>query len=257
MTDKTTFSVSDLIGRIGGLSGLASSSQVDLLVPNTRMPALILMDTSGSMQGNEEAMQDAIEQLYERLFENNYSRSCAEVGIMSFNEIIEVLAPMREINPATNNGKGLRINCRLQTLTGLALAAALDHLERRTAVYRDNDMRYNSPILFFFSDGIPYVSRKKTAQEDMEALAEVLEKIRELVERNLLVVIAYELGNDCDHELMTRITGLPDDRHVRKFSRTKDDMADLFKVTSSMIISSSRRGTFDANSMSIDEILGQ
>lgn len=256
MTDRPTFSI-DGITNFGGISGLASISRVDPLLTDIRIPVLILTDASNSMHSCAEAIQSSLAELYENLLGNPKARTRTELGVLSYNEIIEVLSPMREINHTTNNGKGLRIRCRLQTLIGLALASALDHLDKRTAILRDNDLRYYPPILVIITGGAPYVINRETALTDRQALTASLFKIRELVDKSLLTVFAFELGNDCDRELMTQITGLQDERHIKKLSRSPDDIGELFKAVGKIITSSAKEGTLDFNTLTLDEILAR
>ena len=77
--------------------------------------------------------------------------------------------------------------------------------------------------------------------------------IRQEVAANRLVVISVEVGDSCDHNLMRELTGLNDDKHVTKVSNAAE-LANFFKITSSIIISSSKTGTNSLNNISFKDM---
>ena len=61
-----------------------------------------------------------------------------------------------------------------------------------------------------------------------------------------MIVISVEVGDFCDHNLMRELTGLRDDKHVMKVDNATE-LANFFKITSSIIISSSKTGSHNLN----------
>ena len=69
--------------------------------------------------------------------------------------------------------------------------------------------------------------------------ATIKKYIKEQVAANKLVVIAVEIGRNCNHALMQELTGLRDDRHVLRADNAKS-LVDFFKFSSSMLVSCSK-----------------
>ena len=240
----------------GNLFSLANKS-VNTINTDKRLPALILTDTSGSMEPHEALLKRSVEDLYDKLLDDDRSRSAAELAVMTFNSDIEILESMREIALQESRGRNLNFRCAGPTLTGLAVKAALLHIKDRINTYKSQvpKIKYYPPIMFILSDGRPYCSDPSIKAQDDEALKESLSIIANEVASNNLVVVAVEIGDHCNHDLMRRLTGLNDDRHVMKVN-DGTELKKFFEITSSIIIKSSRSGTKKYNDMSVDDIIG-
>ena len=121
-----------------------------------------------------------------------------------------------------------------------ALLVALLQMEQRIDQFRHASpvIKYTAPILFLLSDGKPEYTPELRDQEEA-AMAWSKKYIKEQVAANKLVVIAVEIGRNCNHALMQELTGLRDDRHVLRADNTKS-LVDFFKFSSSMLVSCSK-----------------
>ena len=157
---------------------------------------------------------------------------------------------MREIKAQEAKGKNLDFHCHGCTLTGLALKNAIMQIEGRKKVYAKvvPKIKYYAPIIFLISDGVPECYDENVKPQEAEAMAFSKAYIKREVAANRLVVISVEVSDHCDHALMRELTGLKNDKHVTKVSNASE-LANFFKVTSSIIISSSKRGTKDLNNI--------
>ena len=224
-----------------------------------RLPAVMLVDTSSSMSDYEDLLKKSVERLYDEILADNTSKNAAELAVMTFNSDIEILERMREIKKQESRGRNLNFHCEGVTLTGLALKVAISQFEDRKKAYANSTptVKYYAPIIFLVSDGYPYCpdNNPSVLAQENAAMAYSKQYIRQEVAANRLVVISVEVGNGCDHKLMQELTGLSDDKHVTKVNDAAE-LANFFKITSSIIISSSKTGTNSLNNMSFKDMKG-
>lgn len=244
---------------IEGMLGSMDLSNVEkktvALNQSKRLPAIMLVDTSGSMSSYENLLKKSVEGLYEAILADRTASNATELAILTFNSDIEILERMREIKIQEAQGKNLDFHCQGCTLTGLALKNAIMQIEGRKKAYSSNvpKIKYYSPIIFLISDGVPECYDDNVKKQEDEAMAFSKAYIKREVAANNLVVISVEVSDHCNHALMRELTGLNTDKHVAKVSNASE-LANFFKVTSSIIISSSKKGTKDLNSISFSEM---
>jgi len=229
--------------------------KVNTLNNSKRLPAIILVDTSGSMHNYENLLKKAVESLYDEILKDRAASNATELSVMTFNSDIEILEKMREIKSQESKGRNLDFHCEGVTLTGLALKVAISQLESRKKVYAQSTpkVKYYAPIIFLVSDGYPYCDNITVLKQEEAAMSYSRQYIRQEVAANRLVVISVEVGDNCDHNLMRDLTGLSDDKHVTKVSNAAE-LANFFKITSSIIISSSKTGTNTLNNISFKDM---
>ena len=244
---------------IEGMLGRMDLSQVEKKVvalnQRRRLPAVFLVDTSGSMSKYEDLLKHSVESLYDAILKDREASSAAELAVLSFSSDIEILERMREIKAQEARGRNLNCHCEGETLTGLALKTAITQLEGRKKVYMSSTpaIRSYAPIIFLISDGKPECYNAAVKVQEDEAMRFSKEYIRREVAANRLVVVSVEVGDNCDHALMRELTGLGTDKHVAKVNNATE-LANFFKVTSSLIISSSKTGTAQLNNLSFSEM---
>ena len=225
---------------------------IDLMNTRKRLPAIILVDTSGSMEGYENLLKGAVEGLYDAILADRTARAAVELCVLTFNSDIEILEPLREIGQQEARGRNLNFHCDGVTLTGLALKTAISQLECRLQAYNNHTpkIKHYAPLLFLISDGKPECYDDHVIPQENLAMLEAKKYIRQEVANNHLVVVSVEVGNQCDHNLMIELTGLRDDKHVKRVNNAAE-LANFFKFTSSLIVDSSKNGTDSLNSTSI------
>lgn len=120
--------------------------------PEPRCPCVLLLDTSGSMEGERlEAMHAGLEAFKFDLAVDPLAARRVEVAVVSFNERVEVVQPF--ITPDLFEPPLLK--AQGPTHMGAAIHTALDLVERRKAVYRSHDVAYYRPWIFMITDGQP------------------------------------------------------------------------------------------------------
>lgn len=247
--------VNNIEGMLGSMDLSNIEKKTVLLNQSKRLPAIMLVDTSGSMGSYEDLLKRSVEGLYEAILGDRIASNSAELAVLIFNSDIEILERMREIKAQEAQGKNLDFHCHGCTLTGLALKNAIMQIEGRKKVYAKAvpKIRYYAPIIFLVSDGKPECYDDNVKPQEAEAMQFSKAYIKREVAANNLVVISVEVGDYCDHALMTELTGLDNDKHVTKVNNATE-LAKFFKVTSSIIISSSKRGTRDLNNIPFAEM---
>lgn len=231
-----------------------AEAAVDMMNTEKRLPSILLVDTSGSMSSYKELLKESVEGVYDAIMSDRKASNVTELGVMTFNSEIQILEMMREIKKQKEKGRNLDFVCEGVTLTGLAVKAALAHLEARKEAYNNARpvIRYYAPILFFISDGKPECYDTVVQPQEDKARQQCIAYIRNQVAANRLVVISVEVGDHCDHDMMVQMTGLPDDKHVIKV-RNGIEFSKFFRLSSSVIISSSKSGTEGLNDYSFKE----
>lgn len=199
--------------------------KIERMNTRRRLPAIILVDTSGSMEGYENLLKGAVEGLYDAILADRTARASVELCVLTFNSDIEILEPLREIGQQEARGRDLDFHCHGGALIGLALKTAISQLNYRLQAYRAHilTIRHYAPTIFFISDGKSKCCDDGVIPYENQAMIEVKKYIRKEVADNRLVVVSVEVGDSVNHSLMTELTGHTDDEfveHVNDFIHT-------------------------------------
>jgi len=120
--------------------------------PEPRCPCVLLLDTSGSMQGERiEALNQGLLSLKDELVKNSLASRRVEVAIITFDSNVNVVQDFvtaDQFNPPILTAQGL-------TIMGSAIHKALDIIQERKSQYRTNGIAYYRPWVFMITDGEP------------------------------------------------------------------------------------------------------
>lgn len=99
--------MADVLGNLLGNRDITpfSVKKVDEGNMERRLPVIILVDTSGSMQGTEAMLQQSVKDLYSHLCNHPVASKCVELAVMRFNSDLEILEPMRELEKHEAKGR--------------------------------------------------------------------------------------------------------------------------------------------------------
>ncbi len=120
--------------------------------PEPRCPCVLLLDISGSMQGEAiNALNEGLKIFKEELNRDNLAKKRVEVAILTFNSDVNVVQDFvtaDQFEPPTLKAQGL-------TVMGSAIHKGLDMVSSRKAQYSANGVAYYRPWVFLITDGEP------------------------------------------------------------------------------------------------------
>ena len=153
--------------------------------PEPRCPCVLLLDTSGSMQGAPlDAMLAGLEAFRFDLAVDPLAARRVEVAVVAFDNRIQVVqdfvSPDRFEIPL--------LSAEGMTHVGAAIEKALEMVEERKARYRAFDVAYYRPWIFLVTDGEP----QGEAPEDLERATR---RLREAEARKHVAFFAVGVEN--------------------------------------------------------------
>ncbi|MBW4663798.1 MAG: VWA domain-containing protein [Chroococcus sp. CMT-3BRIN-NPC107] len=120
--------------------------------PEPRCPCVLLLDISGSMQGEAiNALNEGLKTFKEELNRDNLAKKRVEVAILTFNSDVNVVQDFitaDQFEPPTLQAQGL-------TVMGSAIHKGLDMVSSRKAQYSASGVAYYRPWIFLITDGEP------------------------------------------------------------------------------------------------------
>ncbi|MGE5659418.1 MAG: vWA domain-containing protein [Actinomycetota bacterium] len=120
--------------------------------PEPRCPCVLLLDTSGSMQGAPiEALNEGLQTFRDDLVRDELAKKRVEVAIISFDNQIKVVQDF----VTADQFESPLLTAQGQTHMGAAINYALDLIAARKSEYRNNGITYYRPWVFMITDGEP------------------------------------------------------------------------------------------------------
>lgn len=135
------------------MAGTTELEKVEFAMnPEPRCACVLLLDTSGSMQGEPiSALNEGLRILKEELMKDELASKRVEIAIVTFDSDVRVVqdfVTVDKFEPPTLTAQGL-------TYMGTAILKALDMIEARKSVYKQYGISYYRPWVFMITDGEP------------------------------------------------------------------------------------------------------
>ncbi len=201
---------------------LAITHPDDLLTsPTTRLPVVIVLDTSASMSGEPlRELQEALGLFLKEVAADADARESADVALVTVGGEVAVhrsfgLASSGAVAPLRASGN---------TPLGEGMATALELLERRKAQYKAAGTPYFQPWLVVLTDGQP-----------TDAYAAVSARTARLVADKKLTVFPIGVGHAADLDKLQALAG-----GIRPLRLKGLAFAELFKWLSASVACASR-----------------
>lgn len=120
--------------------------------PENRCPVILLLDASASMSGQPiQELNRGVAAFKEDLLSDDQASLSVELAIIRFGgnvSLIQDFVTVEDFSPPTLTTDG-------STPMGQAIEMALDTLEKRKALYKENSVLYYRPWVFLVTDGAP------------------------------------------------------------------------------------------------------
>ena len=153
--------------------------------PEPRCPCVLLLDTSGSMEGAPiRALREGLEALRYDLLVDPVAARRVEVAVVTFDTEVHVVQDF--VSPERFEGVTLVASGFTRMAAGIG--TALDLIESRKQTYRENDVAYYRPWVFMITDGEPQGERP-------EAVAEAVRRVRQAEAERRVAFFAVGVEN--------------------------------------------------------------
>lgn len=159
--------------------------------PEPRCPCVLLLDTSGSMEGEPIASLNAgLRGFKDELLADDLAAKRAEVALVSFGpvRVEHDFTTVDLFNPPSLSAHG-------DTPMGAAIEQALSMVADRKAAYRANGISYYRPWIFLITDGAP-----------TDEWAEAARRVREGEEKQSFAFFAVGVGPEARLDTLAKIS---------------------------------------------------
>jgi uncharacterized protein YegL len=141
--------------------------------PEPRCPVLLLLDISGSMSGNPITELNAgITTFKQEVAHDDMAALRVEVAIITFDATVKLLQDFIIIDEFEPPNLAINVSTSGGTVMGSAIEMALEQVENRKALYRNNGIKYYQPWVFLITDGAPTdsweIAARKVRQTDAD-----------------------------------------------------------------------------------------
>lgn len=119
--------------------------------PEPRCPCILLLDTSGSMEGNSiEELNQGLQAFREEIFNDSLAMKRVEIAVITFGPVtvLQDFATADMFRPRRMDAAG-------DTPLGSAVTRGLELLKKRKQILRDNGIKLFRPWIFLITDGEP------------------------------------------------------------------------------------------------------
>ena len=162
--------------------------------PSTRVPVCLVLDTSGSMEGNPiEELNEGVRLFYEAIRSDEIALYAAEISIVTFGGSAVRHADFSTLEHQPNapvfcaNGG---------TPMGEAMNMALNMLEQRKNEYKSSGVDYYQPWIVLMTDGRPNGSSSE--------LASSIERTCAMINDRKLTIFPIGIGEEADMNVLAR-----------------------------------------------------
>lgn len=166
------------------MKNLTISQQELVDNPTPRVPICLVLDTSGSMEGNPiDELNEGVKTFFDAILSDDIAQWSAEISIVTFGDAVKQILNFASIQKQ----KCPTLGAGGETPMGEAVNLALDLLERRKEEYKSLGIDYYQPWMVLMTDGQP--------TDDIEPASN---RTRELIEKRKLTIFPIGIGKDAD-----------------------------------------------------------
>ncbi len=168
--------------------------------PAPRLPVALVLDTSGSMEGEPiRELNEALRVFINEIYNDEIARYSAEVCIITFGGIVRLIQDFATVDRVVLT----ELKADGETPMGAAVLFALRRLEQRKNLYKELGIDYYQPWLVLMTDGMP-----------TDSITEASARVQELLAQKKLVVFPIAIGPDASISVLEKFT-TPNRRPLR------------------------------------------
>ncbi|HMU99350.1 MAG TPA: VWA domain-containing protein [Chitinophagales bacterium] len=161
--------------------------------PTPRCACMLLLDTSGSMEGEPLAeLMDGVNQFISEIKEDDFAVSSVELSIITFGGTVTKVLNFQSVEKIIED---IELSADGNTPMGAAINEAIKLLESRKNEYKKNGVSYYQPWLVLMSDGAP---------TDDEIFNLAAENLKQQAENKKITVFAIGIGDEADLDELSR-----------------------------------------------------
>jgi len=162
--------------------------------PDPRIACALLLDTSGSMNGEPiDQLNQGFKLFCDEIRDDELAKKRAEITVITFGDTAKVEIPFtegRDLEPKTLRAGGA-------TPMGAALNLALGQLAEQKQAYKEAGLEYYRPWLFVLTDGEP---------TDREAFAAAAERVRQAEANRGVSVFGIGIGKAANMDRLKELS---------------------------------------------------
>ncbi len=165
--------------------------------PEPRCPCVLLLDTSGSMEGDPiNALHEGLRAFKKDLMRDSLACRRVEVAVMTFDDTVNLVqnfVTVDRFEPPVFTAGG-------HTSMATGVMEALDLVKTRKELYRGNGVTYYRPWIFLITDGEP--------DEPEPMIQEAAKRVRQDEQENKVIFYAVGVG-EANMDRLTQIVARP------------------------------------------------
>ncbi len=160
--------------------------------PNARVPIILALDTSGSMDGAPiSELNKGVSAFFDAIRNDEVAAMSAEIAIVTFGHQAETLVDFDSIETQ----RVPRLSASGATPMGSAVNIGLDKLETRKNEYKNAGVDYYQPWLVLMTDGEPTDSIESAVQRTVS-----------LLQSKKLTIFPIAIGEDANLDTLARFS---------------------------------------------------
>ena len=133
--------------------------------PTTRVPVVLCLDTSASMQGEKiNELNLGVKRFFNAVKDDDIAKYSVELCIVTFNTIAKKILDFANIDRQVSAFEHITLEAFGSTAMGAAVKLSLELLEDRKKEYQDKGVDYWQPWLVLMTDGQPTDSTEESSQ---------------------------------------------------------------------------------------------
>ncbi|WP_458449213.1 vWA domain-containing protein [Fibrobacter sp.] len=162
--------------------------------PSSRVPVCLVLDTSGSMEGDSiNELNEGVRLFYDAVRSDETALYAAEISVVTFGGNASCQADFSTLEHQSDAPQFYACG---GTPMGEAMNMALDMLEKRKGEYKASGVDYYQPWIVLMTDGMPNGSQSE--------LSRSIQRTCDLINDRKLTIFPIGIGEDADMDVLAR-----------------------------------------------------